>query len=122
MNSDTNEFASDVGQHVNVFGEFLDAEKLRGLAPAVFATSAHEDTSRTYAFLSTQKVLETLDRAGFRPVQASQRVSRVRSPLHAPHLVRLRRTYETVELRDSIPELILSNSHDGSSAYLMLTS
>jgi hypothetical protein len=117
MNTHTDEFASRVGQHANLFGEFLDAETLRTRAPAVFAANAHESTSATYAFLSTQKVLEALDHAGFRPVQALQTISRVRSPLHARHLVRLRRTYESVELRDSIPELVLSNSHDGTAAY-----
>lgn len=117
MNTHIDEFASNVGTHANVFGDFLDAETLKNRAPAVFAGTAHERTSPSYAFLSTQKVLEALDRAGFRPVQASQTASRVRSPLHARHLVRLRRTYESVELRDSIPELVLTNSHDGSAAY-----
>lgn len=117
MNTHIDEFASNVGEHANVFGGFLDAETLRSRAPAVFAASAHERTSPSYAFLSTQKLLEALQRAGFRPVQAFQTASRVRSPLHARHLVRLRRTYETVELRDSIPELILTNSHDGAAAY-----
>lgn len=117
MNTHIDEFASNAGQHVNVFGAFLDAEALKSRAPAVFAGTAHESTSPSYAFLSTQKVLEALDRAGFRPVQASQTASRKRSPLHARHLVRLRRTYESIELRDSIPELVLTNSHDGSAAY-----
>lgn len=117
MNTHIDEFDSNVGAHANVFGEFLDAETLKNRAPAVFAGTAHERTSRSYTFLSTQKVLEALDRAGFRPVQASQTASRVRSPLHARHMVRLRRTYESVELRDSVPELVLTNSHDGSAAY-----
>ena len=104
MNKHNDEFASHTGEHTSVFGGFLDAESLRGRAPAVFAASAHESTSASYAFLSTQKVLEALSRAGFLPVEASQTVTRMRSPLHARHLVRLRRRYETVDLRDSIPE------------------
>jgi hypothetical protein len=37
--------------------------------------------------------------------------------MHARHLIRLRRRCETVALRDSIPELLLLNSHDGTSSY-----
>ena len=117
MNTRNDEFASGAGEHASVFGQFLDADALRGRAPAVYADAAHERTSPTYTFLSTQKVLEALSRAGFLPVEASQTVTRVRSPLHARHLVRLRRRYETVEIADSIPELVLTNSHDGSAAY-----
>ena len=68
-------------------------------------------------FSPQRSCFEALDRAGFRPVQAAQTASRVRSPLYARHLVRLRRTYESVELCDSISELVLTNSHDGSAAY-----
>ncbi|HEY6925703.1 MAG TPA: DUF932 domain-containing protein, partial [Steroidobacteraceae bacterium] len=39
------------------------------------------------------------------------------SPIHAQHIVRLRRRYETVALRDSVPEILFLNSHDGTSAY-----
>jgi len=117
MNTRNDEFASGAGEHASVFGQFLDSEALRGRAPAVYADAAHESTSPAYTFLSTQKVLEALSRAGFLPVEASQTATRVRSPLHARHLVRLRRRYETVEIADSIPELILTNSHDGSAAY-----
>ena len=117
MNTRNDEFVSNAGEAASAFDHFLDADTLRGRAPAVFAPAAHERTSPSYAFLSTQKVIEALSSAGFRPVEASQSATRVMSPLHARHLVRLRRTYETVELRDSIPELVLTNSHDGSSAY-----
>ena len=120
MNTRNDEFASNAGGYANAFGHFLDEATLKGRAPAVFAPAAHERTSPSYAFLSTQKLIDALSRAGFRPVAASQSATRVMSPLHARHVVRLRRAYETVELRDSIPELVLTNSHDGSSAYLML--
>ena len=37
--------------------------------------------------------------------------------MHPQHVVRLRRRYETIALRDSAPEILFLNSHDGSSAY-----
>lgn len=116
MNTHIDEFASHAGEHASVFDPFLDAEMLRGRAPAVFAECAHENTSPSYTFLSTHKVLEALGRAGFEPVAATQTAAR-RSPAHARHMVRLRRRYETVDLHDSIAELVLLNSHDGTSSY-----
>lgn len=55
--------------------------------------------------------------AGFVPVEARQTRARTASPLHARHLVRLRRRFETVALHDAVPEVVFLNSHDGTSAY-----
>src|SRR4029077_9396989 len=63
-----------------------------------------------------ERVLDALGAVGFVPVEARQ-AARARSPLHARHLIRLRRRCETVKLRDSIPEVLFLNSHDGTSAY-----
>jgi hypothetical protein len=54
---------------------------------------------------------------GFIPVEARQTQARSASPLHARHIVRLRRRFETVQLRGSVPEVVFLNSHDGTSAY-----
>ena len=105
--------------HSNAFQSPLSGEALRERAPAVFAAGAHERTSPSYTFISTQDVLGALASAGFLPVEARQ-AARARSPMHARHLIRLRRRAETVRLRDSLPELLFLNSHDGTSAYLML--
>jgi hypothetical protein len=37
---------------------------------------------------------------------------------HARHVVRLRRRFETVQLKDAVPEVVFFNSHDGTSAYI----
>jgi hypothetical protein len=82
----------------------------------MYAPGAHERTSSSYTFISTERVLDALGSVGFVPVEARQ-AARARSPLHARHLIRLRRRCETVQLRDSIPEVLFLNSHDGTSAY-----
>jgi len=86
----------------------------------VFASAAHEDLSTKYTFLPTEKVLSGLMSAGFIPVDARQVRTLRTSPLHAHHAVRLRRRFETISLRDSAPEILLLNSHDGSSTYRLL--
>src|SRR5262249_23101055 len=67
--------------------------------------------------IPTERVLSGLINAGFVPVDARQARTRSASPIHAQHVVRLRRRYETIALRDSVPEILFLNSHDGTSAY-----
>jgi hypothetical protein len=86
--------------HSNAFQSTLSGEALRERAPAVFVAGAHERTSPDYTFISTQAVLAALASGGFLPVEARQ-AARARSPMHARHLIRLRRRAETVRLRDS---------------------
>jgi hypothetical protein len=73
--------------------------------------------SMKYTFIPTEKVLSGLMQAGFVPMEARQTHARRASALHARHVVRLRRRFETVQLRDSVPEVVFLNSHDGTSAY-----
>ena len=101
----------------NVFSGPLSLEDVRLRAPAVFAPSAHVRTSPKYTFIPTERVLSGLMGAGFVPVAARQARTRRASPMHARHVVRLRRRFETVQLRDAVPEIVFLNSHDGTSAY-----
>lgn len=102
----------------NVFGgRTLTFDEVRERAPAVFAPAAHEDLSTKYTFVPSERVLSGLMNAGFVPVDARQTRTYRASPVHAQHVVRLRRRYETISLRDSVPEILFLNSHDGSSAY-----
>ena len=103
--------------HANAFERALSLEAVRALAPAAFASSAHERTSAKYTFIPTEQVLTGLMQAGFVPVEARQTHARKSSPAHARHVLRLRRRFETVQLRGSVPEVVFLNSHDGSSAY-----
>jgi hypothetical protein len=101
----------------SAFERSLTPEALRERVPAVFAPAAYERLSGSYTFLPTAWVLEALGQAGFLPVEARQTKARARSLVHTRHLIRLRRRFETVALRQAVPELLLLNSHDGTSAY-----
>jgi hypothetical protein len=113
MNTNALSFAS----HASAFDRGLTLDTVRQRAPAVFADSAHERLTSHYTFIPTMRVLTGLMQAGFVPVEARQAPTRTASPLHARHVVRLRRRFETVSLRDSVPEVVFLNSHNGSSAY-----
>lgn len=95
------------------FEQQLSTEVLREKVPAVFAPAAHERLSSSYTFVPTAQILDALRQAGFFPVEARQARTRAASPLHARHLIRLRRKLETVSLREVVPELWFANSHDG---------
>jgi hypothetical protein len=111
-----NTLALNQSSHSSAFLAPLSLETLRERAPAAFADSAHESRSSAYTFISTATVVDALQVAGFYPVEGRQAV-RARSVLHTRHLIRLRRRFETVALRDAVPEILFLNSHDGTSAY-----
>lgn len=113
MNANALSFASSG----NVFSGALTLDAVRERAPAVFAPAPHERMSSKYTFVPSERVLSGLMQAGFVPMEARQTHTRRTSPLHARHVVRLRRRFETVQLRDSVPEVVFLNSHDGTSAY-----
>jgi hypothetical protein len=103
--------------HATALRSTLSLEAVRRQAPAVFAHSADQHRSPKYTFIPTERVLTGLIQAGFVPVDARQTHTRSASALHARHIVRLRRRFETVQLKDAVPEIVLLNSHDGTSAY-----
>jgi hypothetical protein len=100
--------------HSSAFQSVLSPETLRERVPAIFAPAAHQRTSSAYCFISSERVLEALASVGFFPVEARQ-AARAQSPLHARHLIRLRRRQEVIALHDCVPELLFLNSHDASS-------
>ncbi len=114
MNANVN---LSLSSSASAFERGLTLEAVREQAPAVFAPSAHERMSPKYTFVPSEKVLAGLMSVGFVPVEARQTQARSASPLHARHIVRLRRRFETVQLRGSVPEVVFLNSHDGTSAY-----
>lgn len=99
----------------------LSTDELKHCVPAAFAEAP--DSTRTtahYTFISTAEVVQALQDAGFVAAHARQTgVRRSASAAHARHLIRFTHTREAVTLVDAIPQLVLINSHDGSSAYTL---
>jgi hypothetical protein len=99
----------------------LSDEDMQRLAPSVFASAPHESRSARYTYIPTLQLIAGMREAGFFPVSVMQ--SRCRIPGKQPftkHMVRFARELaspDSVELDDTIPQVCLKNSHDGSSAY-----
>ncbi|EHA8172488.1 DUF945 domain-containing protein [Salmonella enterica subsp. enterica] len=97
----------------------LTHEELMRHVPSVFSENKHESRSDRYTYIPTITLLDNLQREGFRPFFACQ--TRVRDESkreHTKHMLRLRREGQITGKQ--VPEIILLNSHDGSSSYQML--
>lgn len=97
----------------------MDDDRMRALAPSVFADRPHESRSERYQYIPTSNILAGLRSEGFIPVSVQQ--SRARDPGKAEytkHLIKFSRAdVSSVRVGDSIPQVCLVNSHDGTSAY-----
>jgi len=100
----------------------LTADQLRKLAPSVFADQAHDSRSARYAYIPTIEVLQGLQREGFEIYSATQSRTRHEDRReHTKHMLRLRhRSTALQQVGDSAAEIVLINSHDGSSSYQMM--
>ena len=104
--------------------EALTDEQIRKVAPSVFAEAAHDSRSERYAYVPTFEVLAGLRREGFEVFSARQAKTRIEDRQeHTKHLLRLRHASQlgqSATVGDSVPEILLLNSHDGSSSYQMM--
>ena len=97
----------------------LTREELFRVVPSVFSEDKHASRSERYTYIPTISLVDSLQREGFQPFFACQ--TRVRDPgrrEHTKHMLRLRREGQITGKQ--VPEIILLNSHDGSSSYQML--
>lgn len=98
----------------------LTNDDIARAAPSVLATSAHESRGDRYAFIPTIDVLDGLRREGFQPFEVRQTKCRDAGKReHTKHLVRLRHP-DAFSSQGEVPEIVLLNSHDGTSSYQLL--
>ena len=95
----------------------LTLERLREKAPAAFADNPFGRVSASYRFISTRELVGALLDAGFIATEARQTRARGERAGFARHLLRFRPQLREVTLEDAIPEIVIVNAHDGTSAY-----
>lgn len=97
----------------------LTNEQIRNVAPSIFAEDAHHSRSDRYTFVPTLSVLDGLRREGFEPFMVGQSRTRVADKREfTKHMIRLRHASQ-IDAGEA-NEIILINSHDGTSSYQML--
>lgn len=97
----------------------LTLDQLRAVAPSAFATEKHESRSERYTYVPTVAIIEGMMKAGFQPFKASQSRSRIEGKSEfTKHMIRFRQESQTaLVVGDTVPEVVLINSHDGTSTY-----
>jgi len=97
----------------------LSDDQIRRVAPSIFADGKHQSRSERYTYIPTIDVLRGLRNEGFQPFMVCQ--TRVRDQgkrEHTKHMIRMRPSNEI--MGEDVNEIILLNSHDGTSSYQML--
>lgn len=97
----------------------LSDDQIRHVAPSIFGDGKHESRSERYTYIPTIDVLRGLRNEGFQPFMVCQ--TRVRDwdkREFTKHLIRMRPANEITG--EDVNEIILLNSHDGTSSYQML--
>ncbi|HMM50204.1 MAG: DUF945 domain-containing protein [Lautropia sp.] len=97
----------------------LSDDQIRTVAPSIFAETPHESRSQRYSYIPTAAVLTELRKEGFQPFMVCQtRVRHEDRREFTKHMLRLRHASQINGAEAN--EIILLNSHDGSSSYQML--
>lgn len=97
----------------------LTDDQIMAVAPSIFAVEKHESRSERYTYIPTGDVLRGLRKEGFSPFMVCQTRCRDEGKReHTKHMVRLRHASQIDSSEAN--EIILLNSHDGSSSYQML--
>ena len=98
----------------------LSDDQIRRVAPSIFADGKHQSRSDRYTYIPTIDVLRGLRDEGFQPFMICQ--TRVRDQDkrdHTKHMIRMRHADQITG--EEANEIILLNSHDGTSSYQMLS-
>jgi len=100
----------------------ISNDGLRRIAPSIFADHADFEVSDKYTFVPTIDLVDTLRDNNWFPSYVSQGTAR--SPggiMVAKHQIRFRQPGTTglTHLNDSVMELVLTNSHNRSSGFLL---
>lgn len=97
----------------------LTNDELMCYVPSVFSEDKHASRSERYTYIPTITLLDNLRTEGFQPFFACQTRTRDEGKReHTKHMLRLRREGQIGG--QEVPEIILLNSHDGSSSYQMI--
>lgn len=98
--------------------EALTDDQLHRVVPSIFAAEAHGSRSDKYVYVPTIDIVQGLRREGWEPFFAVQAQPRDGSRTgHAKHMLRMRRPDHITETEAA--EVIIVNSHDGTTSYQM---
>lgn len=93
-------------------------QQLFDKAPSIFAATPYHEMSSKYTFIPTIDIVDALSKQGFTPAKVMEsRTRKAEKAGFAKHMIRFRNSDILPQKGDLVPEIILTNSHDGSSAF-----
>lgn len=96
----------------------LSSDAIAYRAPSVYARTAYAGVSPRYNFLSTDSVINALAYHEILPYNAVQSRTRIEGKTgYVKHVVRFRAPNVPLIVGDTLPEIILTNSHDRASTF-----
>lgn len=102
----------------------LTNDQIARVAPSVFAEAKHDSRSERYMYIPTIQVLDGLRKEGFDVFSVQQGKTRVPGKAEfTKHMLRLRHRGDTgpTIVGNEFNEIVLINSHDGTSSYQMMS-
>lgn len=97
--------------------KFITEIELKEIAPSVFGVSKSPKTSEKYSVIPTIDSVKGLADIGFLPIDAKETRSRdADNRSYSKHMIRFRQE-NSDPINGLHPEIVLVNSHDGSSSY-----
>lgn len=95
----------------------ITEEQLKKQVPSVFSTQSHEKTSDKYAVIPTIECIRGLEKSGFYPVKAMESSCRnSENKPFAKHVIRFRNNILPA-VGGNVPEIVMTNSHNGTCSY-----
>ena len=104
--------------------ETLTMSEIETICPAVKTPAPSPELRKTlgitdrYVHVPTTQVIEDIQKLGWNPIQACQVNARKRKG-YQRHMIKFVNPDFMVEGRDEYPELLLSNSHDGTTSFTL---
>lgn len=97
-------------------------EQVRYRVPSAFATEPYTQMSDNYAYIPTSSIISAMMDEGYGVSAAYESGTRIEEKRgHTKHLLRFRKIDQApLMLGEILPEIVLVNSHDGSSAYRLM--
>jgi hypothetical protein len=103
--------------------QILNNYDMQRLAPSIFATQPWDRMSEKYKFIPTIAVIDAMRDNNFHPTHAMQSKTRIEGRGDfTKHLIRFRHNdyISPSNIGQEVPEIVMVNSHDGSSAYQLM--
>lgn len=89
-------------------------------APSILADSKHESRGKHYGFISTHEMLDAMHDRGFMPFsvhQTNPRKDRASREGFTKHAIAFRHESTFANNADTVPQIVILNSHDGTCTY-----